>query len=453
MRESVECRKLDTPQNPRQSIAGPGTSTQLPPEEFAMSGGMQIFRPEALERLASPEQLDELMVVTDSKAWISLIAIGIILAVALGWSIFGSVPTSIQGDGVLLREGGIYDIQAGGSGRVVSLLTAEDSLVGEGELIGSIAQPELATRMSINQQRLLVLRGFREEQLRIGDRNLAIALDVVAQDSVRLERELATAAGRLSELRQRLEDTRFAQQQGFYTQQTVVTVEQELSRALSDSAQIHIALTQIPGRLLQAQEERQTTIRQIDRQIQQVQQDSILFESQLTEANEIRSPHNGHITQLMVDVGQIVGAGTPVASLELVDRPVEAVIFVPVVGAKARAGLEAHVQPLTVNWQEHGYIVGTVEFVSQTPVTVARMNRVLKNDRLSQDLSRAGDPYLLEISLNQAETPTGFEWTSGVGPDSTVTLHSGILASAKIIVDTQRPIALVIPAVRSLFGF
>jgi hypothetical protein len=67
----------------------------------------QIFRKEALERLSSPEQLDQLMQVTGRRGWAALAAVGLIFLAALLWGLFGSIPTTVGGQGFLLRAGGI----------------------------------------------------------------------------------------------------------------------------------------------------------------------------------------------------------------------------------------------------------------------------------------------------------------------------------------------------------
>lgn len=72
----------------------------------------QIFRQEALERLASPEQLDQLMPVASPRAWIALVAAGLLLAAAIGWSFLGTLRTTIEGRGVLMRPGGLKPVAA-----------------------------------------------------------------------------------------------------------------------------------------------------------------------------------------------------------------------------------------------------------------------------------------------------------------------------------------------------
>jgi hypothetical protein len=68
-----------------------------------MNENTNIFRKESLERLASPEQLDQLMQVVSPKSWLPLAALGSLVTVALLWSIFGRIPVTATGEGILVR--------------------------------------------------------------------------------------------------------------------------------------------------------------------------------------------------------------------------------------------------------------------------------------------------------------------------------------------------------------
>jgi HlyD family secretion protein len=48
------------------------------------------------------------------------------------------------------------------------------------------------------------------------------------------------------------------------------------------------------------------------------------------------------------------------------------------------------------------------------------------------------------------KTPSRLKWTSALGPDQTVT--PGTLVGARIIVQQQPPITVLIPGLRKLFG-
>jgi hypothetical protein len=60
-----------------------------------------IFRQEALERLSSPERLDELMHVTSPRSWIALAALGGLIVAALIWSAFTTLSTTVSGSGIV----------------------------------------------------------------------------------------------------------------------------------------------------------------------------------------------------------------------------------------------------------------------------------------------------------------------------------------------------------------
>ena len=53
--------------------------------------------------MSSPDELDRLMRVTDPKGWLALIALLALVATAVVWGVFGSVPVEVGGEeGVLL---------------------------------------------------------------------------------------------------------------------------------------------------------------------------------------------------------------------------------------------------------------------------------------------------------------------------------------------------------------
>lgn len=58
-----------------------------------------MFRQTALERLSTPERLDELMHVTSPRYWIALLALGGLLVTALIWSGFTTISTTVSGAG------------------------------------------------------------------------------------------------------------------------------------------------------------------------------------------------------------------------------------------------------------------------------------------------------------------------------------------------------------------
>ena len=62
-----------------------------------------IFREKSIQRVSSPEQLNDYIRVTTPSVWLVLIAIVVLLVGILAWSVFGTVQTHTE-------DGGTEDI-------------------------------------------------------------------------------------------------------------------------------------------------------------------------------------------------------------------------------------------------------------------------------------------------------------------------------------------------------
>ena len=62
----------------------------------------RLFRKDALERLSSPEQLDQLMHIVTLRSWLPLATISALLACGFVWSVIGRIPVTTTGQGVIV---------------------------------------------------------------------------------------------------------------------------------------------------------------------------------------------------------------------------------------------------------------------------------------------------------------------------------------------------------------
>jgi HlyD family secretion protein len=81
-----------------------------------------LFCKETLERLSSPERLDQVVQIVGPKDWLFLCCLTGIITFALGWSIWGCLPTIVTGKEVVIRPHQIVEFQAPASGRLVNKL-------------------------------------------------------------------------------------------------------------------------------------------------------------------------------------------------------------------------------------------------------------------------------------------------------------------------------------------
>ncbi|GAX37852.1 NHLP bacteriocin system secretion protein [Nodularia sp. NIES-3585] len=114
----------------------------------------KLFREESLERLSSPERLDQLMNVVNPRAWLPLAGLGSLVAVAAVWSVVGRLPLTVTGEGVLLYPRSVIQFQAPSDGTVVQLNIKAGDQIKKGEIIGLVSQPGLEQQLQQEQNRL-----------------------------------------------------------------------------------------------------------------------------------------------------------------------------------------------------------------------------------------------------------------------------------------------------------
>ena len=99
---------------------------------------MQNFRPEALERLSSPEQLNRLMTVTRPVGWLALSTIGVLLAACVTWGFLGRLPTTVTGPGILLEPQALDGVVSMVEGQVVEVLVQPGQVIPRGTVVARI---------------------------------------------------------------------------------------------------------------------------------------------------------------------------------------------------------------------------------------------------------------------------------------------------------------------------
>jgi multidrug resistance efflux pump len=104
----------------------------------------QIFRQVALERLSSPEQLDQLMRVTTPRGWLALLALIGLIVTVVGWSFSDTIPTEVVGKGILLRGGRVLSVVSSTPGQVDAVLVRVGDIVEQGQAIARVKPGVLA---------------------------------------------------------------------------------------------------------------------------------------------------------------------------------------------------------------------------------------------------------------------------------------------------------------------
>lgn len=411
-----------------------------------------IFRKVALERLSSPEQLDQLLQVTNPKGWLALGALGALLVSSLAWGIWGAIPTEASGEGILLRRGGVSDLVAPGAGQIEEVLVGVGDVIAKGQPVARIRQEELQRQIADTQAKLTDLRGelqerqgYAREQERLRERDLG-------QQRANLVLSMRGLETDISLLNERLRDQEALLADGLVTKQTVVGTRQELNAKTEQLAAQRLELSSLDLKRLdsaqqtgQELETRQRALREVELQIRELQ-------AKLKQNVNILSPHAGRVLEVLVDRGAVVNPGSAVLSLEVISEELVAVLFVPAsTGKRVQPGMTVQVSPSTVKREEYGSMLGKVTRAAEFPATARGMTRLLGNEALVTKLMEAGPLIQVDVSLQtDPATPTGYRWSSSRGP--TLEISSGTLARGSVIVKEDRPISLVIPTLREKLG-
>lgn len=390
----------------------------------------KLFRKEALEKLSSPEQLDLLMQVTSPKGWLALWTVGAILVGVVAWSILGSIPTRVDGDGILIRGGSLRELKATGDGVLSTLSVAVNGSVEEGQAIGEIALPAMDERIKTAESRVVALQdeasmGRAEDEATIAGH----------RGNIRRVR------GELETISQELQIKQASFEKGLITKDRLLSLEREQSSLQARTTELRAQIRAVEQRI----RSRDAKVTSAEREVQELQ-------STGDDTSQVRSPAAGRIVELKRVAGDRVRNGEVLAIIEPASSEMLPVVYVSSIQGKSiHPGMEAQISPSTVKREEFGFMKGIVKSVGDYPVTPDAVASVVANSALVQEL--LGQASKIEVRadlLPMSETPSGFEWSSSMGPPFKIA--SGTRVTVSVVVDRRAPITYILPIIRSTLG-
>lgn len=416
-----------------------------------MSSENRLFRKAALERLSSPDQLDQMMEVTTPKGWIALWTVGVILIAAIIWGFLGNLPSKVEGQGILIRGGTVLDVVSGFSGRIEDVLVQSGDLVEVGQVVARVSQAPLETRIANLR---IQLNSFQEQDqsLReIEDRNRALEQNVIDEQLASIDETIKNLQQQAAFLEERIKSQEEIATAGLITRAAVLEtrsaffgVLQEIARARASQQDIEVQRLNTDKLIQQERNHRHLQIEQTRLELEEM-------EAELARSTEIIARSSGRVLQVMLDRGNMVHEGQSVLTMELTDPPLTLIAFIPPEdGKKVLLGMSVNITPSTVKPEEHGHMLGTVVNVSSFPSTPQGMMRILRNESLVKQMSALGSPIEVTVApVLDPNTPSGFEWSSRRGPDQEIV--AGTLAYASVVVEQRKPITMVLPLLRRWF--
>lgn len=414
-----------------------------------------VFRKVSLERLASPEQLDQMIRVTTPRGWIALVALGIVLGTALAWGVAGTIPEKATGQGILVRSGGVFEVVPLGGGRVEDVAVRVGEEVAEGQVVARVAQPDLLAVLAEARAELEDLRIQQRHLEEFGSREVRMQTEYLAQQRADLQAAIRADEEELGWMREKIANQERLVAQGLLTRQTLLATRQQYEATQREVRASRNQIRQNAVDQLALREKKRQEILAGRLGIEEAERAIGRQEAELQRISEVVSPYTGTVLEIMTEQGRVIERGEPVLRLDLTGKTVkdlEAVLYVASTeGKKIRPGMRIQISPSTVRQEEYGFLLGTVTYVSDFPATAQGMTRTLKNDALVATLSGGGAPYEVHADLiPDPDTRSRYRWSSRQGPPTEI--RSGTLCAGYITLKERRPLELVLPIFRRSAG-
>jgi len=407
------------------------------------------------------------MTVVRPRTWLALLAVGFLLAAAVGWGFWGVATTRVAGQGILIRSGALFPVVSVSDGQLLSLEVEKGQFVPAGAVVARVDQPVLRSELREARQLLGKLNQDRSRLQRHEEVQDSLMHAFIARQRVTLNESIRLGNQLIEELEELVEAYERLGEQGIASK-----LEMEKQKSELRKARIQILQDQHELSGLDVFEQRVTyevdqRLSDLMREIIPVQEEVISLRERLELFSEVRSLHGGVIIETHKNPGEMLSAGDSLVYMErashapdrisdeepdpgIADEPLVVAYVPPFQGLDLRAGQQVHVIPETVREEEYGVILGEVLSISPYPVTPKGMMRVLDNPELIHQLTREGAPVMVMVRLHKdGKTPSGYRWSSGQGPPTHI--KTGAQCIIRIIARTHAPIELIIPELKRRF--
>ncbi|SHJ99482.1 NHLP bacteriocin system secretion protein [Desulforamulus aeronauticus] len=438
----------------------------------------KIFRKVALDRLSSPEELDQRLTVVSPIGWMALVAVGLLILAGLLWGIFGRISDKAVGSGIIISGGGITGVAHHAAGQVTDVSVRDGDRVFKGQVIARIEQTGLAAEINKSKENLAAAKKIDLDKLELSGNQLTINLYsqfseiyrdyLTAQANVNTqkkhyesekannENELELAKAQYEAGLRKYNNYKTLYDQGAVSQDELIEVEQEYMNRVYNTKKYK--LNELPLAQLKeaeaafaAQKQRlkytiTVYIADLENNIQKMQRD-------LLNNNDVIAGVSGRVLEMKLKKGDMLQAGGVICTIaeenEQTDS-LEAILYVPVEkGKRIIPGMAVNISPSTVKKEEEGFMLGNVVSVSEYPASSQRMALTLGNPDLVQQLS--GNNATIEVRVKlimDSGTISGYKWSTPQGP--AIVIDDGTFCNGEVKVEQKRPISMIIPFIKKI---
>ncbi|MGB3288947.1 MAG: NHLP bacteriocin system secretion protein [Burkholderiaceae bacterium] len=416
----------------------------------------RLFRPAALNKVSSPDQLDRVLQVVRPIHGLGIAAIALVVIAGFAWSVLSTAPIKVQGRGILLSAEGVAAVSSPNEGRVEQISIRPGDMVHEGQAVAMLKRPAALDATTAKEAELDGARKLLQE------RRGAHALNQRMQDAL-LRTKRRTLTERLEKMleqydalaRQRDKENAVPKKSAAASAR-IAEINAQMAELESRMATVRNESTELLLRQRTDETQKNQEIREAGLRVQSLERELHNLEREYERSRSVIAPVAGTVVELSVNPGDQVGTGQTIMRLLPADPSgkagaLHAIVFVENEdGKKVKEGMSAQIMPSTTKPQKDGFIRGTVLTVAKIPSSREGIMRRLNNATLVDSLLKTGAPFEIELALQaNPAAPSGYQWSSGMGPD--LSIDAGTIASADMVVDHRHVISLVLPFFDNIF--
>lgn len=269
-----------------------------------------FFRKSALEKLSTPEKLDQLIKVTGPKAWIALFTVFLALSTGIGWAVVGRVKTKLNAVGVVLG-GEVHEVVATSQGQLVKLSVAIGTNVKEGDIIAEIQQPELIQQIESAKAVLSDRKLEMGKLMSYGSQGTQLESEIINQNRISIQGEIESEKKKLSFLSNQLESENNLLEKGLIVKSQVANTKQQIDASKNTIERLKSQMAETSSRKLNLGFDLQQKITLQNQRIAEAERNLQFVSERYDIQSNIRSSYDGEVVEVLTDAGVMVAAGTP----------------------------------------------------------------------------------------------------------------------------------------------
>ncbi|MBJ7449921.1 MAG: HlyD family efflux transporter periplasmic adaptor subunit [Parachlamydiales bacterium] len=362
-----------------------------------------LFRKNSYEKLGSPEELDQLLVIVPPKGWIALITLIAMIVALLFWSAFATIPIQTTALGVVNTPSGFYTVRSFTNGIIEKVSVSKGNYV-------DIDTPLITLYSQQNEGRL----ENAKNQVQLLQGQVELLKKQLAADQ-QLDEYIITQLQKLAS-----EDlTLQSNQDNLF--HVLVSVQEMLSTLLRELT------TDRMNQSLQFLNEASLTLNALEQESKQL---------------ALKAPVEGEVINVAVNTGQYVSAGTPLATISQPLKENENYEIYGYVPLEMRGlilpGMEAQIHIVDLKDHQNETIYGRVVDIDQYAESPADIHKNFISEKVYRHFF--GQAPLLQVRIIPLYSKDGLGQI-GHFP----TLFPGEICSMRITLDRKTPFKYLIP--------